>query len=154
MAIIYWSWIPLLLCPFFPGHCGSAKHCARVNQVFASAWGVSYSSLQDTVQLERNSFSSGLVLYIIRHTLQSAGGSAGCNRFLLLLCYALTTYPSHTASYPWQWAEFVWKQSAGTMQLSWMCTTVTPSAFLPGCSLKYLSIHASCWILLAITTRR
>lgn len=48
----------------FPGPCGSAKHHARVNQVFVSTWGVHYPSLKDTEQLECNSFSSGLGLYI------------------------------------------------------------------------------------------
>lgn len=133
-----------------PGLCISAKHHARVNQVSASTWGVSYLSLMDPVQLECSSFSPGLVLHIIRHTLQSAGG----NRFLLLLCCALTTHPCHRASCQWQRAEFVWKQSTGILQLSCTCTTAMPSAFLPGCSLKSLSIHASYCVLLVITTRR
>lgn len=136
------------------GLCVSAKHHARVNQVSASTWGVSYLSLMDPVQLECSSFSPGLVLHIIRHTLQSAGSSAGCNRFLLLLCCALTTHPCHRASCQWQQAEFVWKQSTGILQLSCTCTTAMPSAFLPGCSLKSLSIHASYCVLLVITTRR
>lgn len=139
----------------FPGLCRSAKHHARVNRLFAATWGVSYLSLMDAVQLECSSFPSGLVLYIIRCTLQSAGGSAGHNRFLLLLCYALTTRSHHRASCQWQWVEFVWKWSTGIVQLSCMCTTVMLSAFLPGCSLKSLSIHViSYCILLVITTRR
>lgn len=79
----------------FPGPCGSTKHHARVNQVFASTWGVHYPSLKDTEQLECNSFSSGLGLYIIRPTLQSAGGSAGCNSFFtaFMLCLDHTSIP-------------------------------------------------------------
>lgn len=84
--------------PCFPGLCSSPKQHARVNQVFAPTWGGGCMSLMDPAQLECHSFSSGLALYIIRHTLRSAGGSAGCNGFLLLFCSALTTHPSHGAA--------------------------------------------------------
>lgn len=119
--------------PCFPGLCSSPKQHARVNQVFAPTRGGGCMSLMDPAQLECHSFSSGLALYIIRHTLRSAGGSAGCKGFLLLFCSALTTHPSHGASCQRHWAELAWKRSAGDVQPS-RAHAGMAAAISPGCS--------------------